>query len=82
MGGFNGEKLTELRHLYGMTQGTAAELLGVDVNFLIEIELSKITPNFNQMQVLCKRFHVKPKYFYENSFLTNVVNQNYISLRQ
>lgn len=79
---FNGEKLTELRHLFGMTQGQAAELLDVDTYKLIEIERSKINPTFNQIQILCRTFNVKSKYFYENSFLTNVVNQNYISLRR
>ncbi|OLR25825.1 helix-turn-helix domain-containing protein [Bacillus cereus] len=81
MSHFNGEKLTELRHLFGMTQGQGAELLDVDVNKLIEIERSRITPTFNQIQVLCKRFHVKPKYFYSESFVTSVVNLSYISFR-
>jgi len=64
MSKFNGQKLTELRHLFGMTQGQAAELLEVDTQRLIEIERSRIIPSFNQIQVLCRRFHVKPKYFY------------------
>ncbi|MDA2150429.1 hypothetical protein J2N67_002551 [Bacillus thuringiensis] len=81
MSNFNGEKLTELRHLFGMTQGQIAELLDVDINKLIEIERSRIIPSFNQIQVLCKRFHVKPKYFYSESFVTNRVNPNYISFR-
>ncbi|PFA75864.1 helix-turn-helix domain-containing protein [Bacillus cereus] len=81
MSNFNGEKLTELRHLFGMTQGQVAELLDVDINKLIEIERSRITPSFNQIQVLCKRFHVKPKYFYSKSFVASVVNPSYISFR-
>lgn len=81
MSNFNGEKLTELRHLFGMTQGQVAELLDVDINKLIEIERSRIIPSFNQIQVLCKRFHVKSKYFYSESFVTNRVNPNYISFR-
>ncbi|HDW3058673.1 TPA: helix-turn-helix transcriptional regulator [Bacillus cereus] len=81
MSNFNGEKLTELRHLFGMTQGQGAELLDVDVNKLIEIERSRIIPSFNQIQVLCKKFRVKPKYFYSESFVTNRVNPNYISFR-
>ncbi|MGE7787482.1 helix-turn-helix domain-containing protein [Bacillus cereus] len=81
MSNFNGEKLTELRHLFGMTQGQVSELLSVDINKLIEIERSKIIPSFNQIQVLCKRFHVKPKYFYSESFVTIVVNPSYISFR-
>ncbi|RXC03834.1 helix-turn-helix transcriptional regulator, partial [Escherichia coli] len=70
MSKFNGQKLTELRHLFGMTQGQAAELLEVDTQRLIEIERSRIIPSFNQIQVLCRRFHVKPKYFYCESFVT------------
>lgn len=81
MSNFNGEKLTELRHLNGMTQGQAAELLDVDINKLIEIERSRIIPSFNQIQVLCRRFHVKPKFFYSESFVTNRVDPNYISFR-
>ncbi|MES1051784.1 helix-turn-helix transcriptional regulator [Bacillus thuringiensis] len=81
MSNFNGEKLTELRHLFGMTQGQVSELLGVDINKLIEIEQSRIIPSFNQIQILCKRFHVKPKYFYSESFVTNRVNLNHISFR-
>ncbi|MFV1018726.1 helix-turn-helix transcriptional regulator [Bacillus tropicus] len=73
MSNFNGEKLTELRHLFGMTQGQVSELLGVDINKLIEIERLRIIPSFNQIQVLCKRFHVKPKYFYSESFVTSLV---------
>ncbi|MRB00339.1 helix-turn-helix domain-containing protein, partial [Bacillus thuringiensis] len=68
-------------HLFGMTQGQAAELLEVDTQRLIEIERSRIIPSFNQIQVLCRRFHVKPKYFYCESFVTNRVNPNYISFR-
>ncbi|MCD9100551.1 helix-turn-helix domain-containing protein [Bacillus sp. PLB03] len=64
-----------------MTQGQAAELLEVDTQRLIEIERSRIIPSFNQIQVLCRRFHVKPKYFYCESFVTNRVNPNYISFR-
>ncbi|PEY75267.1 helix-turn-helix domain-containing protein [Bacillus cereus] len=81
MSNFNGQKLAELRHLFGMTQGQAAELLDVDINKLIEIERSRIIPSFNQIQALCKRFHVKPKYFYSKSFVTSVVNPSYISFR-
>ncbi|MEO4020441.1 helix-turn-helix transcriptional regulator [Bacillus paranthracis] len=81
MSNFNGEKLTELRHLFGMTQGQAAELLDIDINKLIEIERSRMILSFNQIQVLCKRFHVKPKYFYSESFVTSVVNPSYISFR-
>ncbi|BAL17833.1 helix-turn-helix transcriptional regulator [Bacillus cereus group sp. BceL101] len=81
MSKFNGQKLTELRHLFGMTQGQAAELLEVDTQRLIEIERSRIIPSFNQIQVLCRRFHVKPKYFYCESFVTNRVNPNYIAFR-
>ncbi|OUB41428.1 helix-turn-helix domain-containing protein [Bacillus thuringiensis] len=81
MSKFNGQKLKELRHLFGMTQGQVAELLDVDINKLIEIERSRIIPSFNQIQVLCKRFHVKPKYFYSESFVTSVVNPSYISFR-
>ncbi|PRT29434.1 helix-turn-helix domain-containing protein [Bacillus thuringiensis] len=81
MSNFNGEKLTELRHLFGMTQGQAAELLDVDINKLIEIERSRINPTFNQIQILCRKFYVKPKYFYSESFVTNRVNPNYISFR-
>ncbi|OUB75297.1 helix-turn-helix domain-containing protein [Bacillus thuringiensis] len=81
MSNFNGERLTELRHLFGMTQGQVSELLGVDINKLIEIERSRIIPPFNQIQVLCKRFHVKSKYFYSESFVTSVVNPSYISFR-
>lgn len=81
MSNFNGQKLTELRHLLGMTQGETAELLNVDTRKLIEIERSKIIPTFNQIQVLCRKFHVKPKYFYSESFLRNVVNTDYISFR-
>lgn len=81
MSNFNGEKLTELRHLFGMTQGQAAELLDVDINKLIEIERSRIIPSFNQIQVLCRRFHVKPKFFYSESFVINRVDPNYISFR-
>lgn len=81
MSNFNGEKLTELRHLFGMTQGQAAELLNIDTHNLIEIERSRIIPSFNQIQVLCRTFHVKPKYFYSESFVTSRVNPNYISFR-
>ncbi|MDA2214024.1 helix-turn-helix transcriptional regulator [Bacillus cereus] len=81
MSNFNGEKLTELRHLFGMTQGQTAELLNIDTHNLIEIERSRIIPSFNQIQVLCKKFHVKPKYFYSESFVTSVVNPSYISFR-
>ncbi|HFK1726890.1 helix-turn-helix domain-containing protein [Bacillus cereus] len=81
MSNFNGEKLTELRHLFGMTQGQAAELLDVDINKLIEIERSKIIPTFNQIQALCRKFHVKPMYFYSKSFVTSRVDPNYISFR-
>ncbi|PGW24535.1 transcriptional regulator [Bacillus thuringiensis] len=81
MSNFNGEKLTELRHLFGMSQGQVVELLDVDINKLIEIERSRIIPSFNQIQVLCKRFHVKSKYFYSESFVTSVVNPSYISFR-
>lgn len=35
---FNVEKLTELRHLFGIIQGQAAKLLGSDINKLIKIE--------------------------------------------
>jgi len=35
---FNGEKLTELRHLFGIIQGQVAKLLGADINKLIKIE--------------------------------------------
>ncbi|MGQ3740228.1 hypothetical protein [Bacillus sp. Fil] len=38
MSDFNGEKLTELRHLFGIIQGKAAKLLGTDINKLIKIE--------------------------------------------
>ncbi|HDR6388568.1 helix-turn-helix domain-containing protein [Bacillus thuringiensis] len=81
MSNFNGEKLTELRHLFGMAQGQVAELLDVDIDKLIEIERSRIIPTFNQIQVLCRTFHVKSKYFYSESFVTNRVNPNYISFR-
>lgn len=81
MSNFNGKKLTELRHLFGMTQGQVAELLDVDINKLIEIERSRILPSFNQIQILCRRFHVKPRYFYCESFVTSVVNPNHISFR-
>ncbi|MGG2934232.1 helix-turn-helix transcriptional regulator [Bacillus pacificus] len=81
MSNFNGEKLTELRHLFGMTQGQAAELLEVETQRLIEIERSRINPTFNQIQVLCRRFHVKPKYFYCESFVTSRVDPKYISFR-
>ncbi|MEI5921789.1 helix-turn-helix transcriptional regulator [Bacillus sp. RA(2023)] len=81
MSNFNGQKLTELRYLFGMTQGQVAELLDVDIQKLIEIEHSRINPTFNQIQVLCKTFYVKPKYFYSKSIVTSVVNPNYISFR-
>ncbi len=81
MSNFNGEKLTELRHLFGMTQGQVAELLEVDINKLIEIERSRIIPSFNQIQVRCRTFHVKSKYFYSKSFVTSVVDPSYISFR-
>lgn len=81
MSNFNGEKLTELRHLFGMTQGQAAELLEVDTQRLIEIERSRIKPTFNQIQVLCRKFHVKSKYFYCESFVTSRVDPNYVSFR-
>ncbi|MDF9632593.1 helix-turn-helix transcriptional regulator [Bacillus cereus] len=81
MSNFNGEKLTELRHLFGMTQGQAAELLEVDTQRLIEIERSRIKPTFNQIQALCRKFHVKSKYFYCESFVTSRVNPNYVSFR-
>ncbi|MGE7891269.1 helix-turn-helix domain-containing protein [Bacillus cereus] len=81
MSDFNGEKLTELRHLFGMTQGQAAELLDVDINKLIEIERSRIIPTFNQIQVMCRKFHVKPMYFYCESFVNNRIDPNCISFR-
>nr|WP_276577803.1 helix-turn-helix transcriptional regulator [Bacillus thuringiensis] len=64
-----------------MAQGQVAELLDVDIDKLIEIERSRIIPTFNQIQVLCRTFHVKSKYFYSESFVTNRVNPNYISFR-
>ncbi|MEB9437420.1 helix-turn-helix transcriptional regulator [Bacillus cereus] len=82
MSKFNGQKLTEIRHLFGMTQYDVAELIGVNIHKFIEIEQSRITPEFNQVQILCKRFYVKPKYFYSKSDLPDVVNPNYISLRR
>lgn len=81
MSNFNGEKLTELRHLFGMNQGQAAELLGVDINKLIEIERSRIIPTFNQIQALCRKFHVRPMYFYCESFVTSRIDPKYISFR-
>ncbi|PHF94210.1 helix-turn-helix transcriptional regulator [Bacillus wiedmannii] len=81
MSNFNGEKLTELRHLFGMTQGQVAELLNINTHNLIEIESSRIIPSFNQIQVLCRLFHVKPKYFCSESFVTSRVNPKYISFR-
>ncbi|EJR71382.1 helix-turn-helix domain-containing protein [Bacillus cereus] len=81
MSKFNGQKLTELRHLFGMTQGQAAELLDVNINKLIEIERSRIIPSFNQIQVLCRKLHVKPKYFYCESFVTSRIDPKYISFR-
>lgn len=82
MSKFNGQKLMELRHLFGMTQHDAAELIGVNIHKLIEIEQSRITPEFNQVQILCKTFYVKPKFFYSKSDLPDVVNPNYMSLRR
>ena len=82
MSKFNGQKLTELRHWFGMTQHDAAELIGVNIHKLIEIEQSRITPEFNQVQILCKTFYVKPKFFYSKSDLPDVVNPNYMSLRR
>ncbi|MED2778111.1 hypothetical protein P4278_33160 [Bacillus thuringiensis] len=38
MSDFNGKKLTELRHLFGIIQGQVAKLLGADINKLIKIE--------------------------------------------
>ncbi|MDR4277379.1 XRE family transcriptional regulator, partial [Bacillus paranthracis] len=58
-----------------------AELLEVETHRLIEIDRSRIIASFNPIKVLCRRFHVKPKYFYCESFVTNRVNPNYIFFR-
>ncbi|PEI73869.1 helix-turn-helix domain-containing protein [Bacillus toyonensis] len=81
MGKFNGQKLKEIRLLFGLFNEDVAELLGISFHQEFEMEQSRMTPNFEQLQILCKKFYVKPKYFYSKSDLPDVVDESSMSLR-
>ncbi|MED1640113.1 helix-turn-helix transcriptional regulator [Bacillus thuringiensis] len=81
MGKFNGQKLKEIRLLFGLYNEDIADLLGISFHKEFEMEQSRLTPNFEQLQILCKRFYVKPKYFYSESNLPDVVDESSMSLR-
>ncbi|WP_242491291.1 XRE family transcriptional regulator [Bacillus cereus] len=67
--------------MFGLFNEDVAELLGISFHREFEMEQSRITPNFEQLQILCKRFYVKPKYFYSKSDLLDVVDESSMSLR-
>ena len=79
---FNGQKLKEIRQLFQMGQSDVAQLLGVDFMKVIDFELSRSTPDFEQTQILCEQFHVKPMYFYSDSWLSGGIDPANISIRR
>ncbi|MEC3159319.1 helix-turn-helix transcriptional regulator [Bacillus thuringiensis] len=81
MGKFNGQKLKEIRLLFGLYNEDVADLLGISFHKEFEMEQSRMSPNFEQLQILCKKFYVKPKYFYSKSELPDVVDESSMSLR-
>ncbi len=79
---FNGQKLKEIRQLFQMTHSDMGKLLDVHFMRVIDFELSNSIPEFEEIQILCKQFHVKPMYFYSDSWLGDRIDPMCISIRQ
>lgn len=79
---YNGQKLKEIRLLFQLTYTDVADLLNASMHDVIDFELSRKVPSFNEISLLCKRFDVKPKYFFSKSLLSKGIDPLQISIRQ
>lgn len=79
---FNEQKLREIRQLFQMNYSDIADLLQVDFHRAMHFETGIETPNFNQIQILCKVFHVKSMYFYSESLLSGNIDSTRLSIRR
>ena len=77
---FNGRKLKELRQLFQMSSSDVAEMLQVDFHKASHFERGIETPDFNQIQILCREFHVKPMYFFTDSLLGEGIDPTALSI--
>lgn len=81
---FLGENLKNLRILYGYSQKSLAELIGISERDIWQYENGYKNPDFNDVNTLKKVFHVKSGYFYSKDILGGkkpVVDPSHISFR-
>ncbi|PGC57656.1 transcriptional regulator [Bacillus toyonensis] len=78
---FVGEKLTNIRLLYGLSRQDLASKLGVTEQSIWQYENGYTSPSLEKINELKNMFHLKGKYFYTNDELPDVVNENNIAYR-
>lgn len=81
---FIGENLTNLRLLFGYSQGQLASLVELPERDIWQFENGYKTPQFNEVNKLKSLFHVKSTYFYRPDLISNkkqVVDVSHISFR-
>lgn len=79
------ENLTNLRHLFGYSQGTLSELTGIAERTIWQYENGYEVPELNEVNQLKAIFHVKSGYFYQSDLLSNkapVVDPMHLSIRR
>lgn len=81
---FIGENIKNLRILFGYSQKSLADLVGLEERDIWKYENGYEIPDFNTVNVLKAVFHVKSKYFYSKDIVSGkkpVVDVSYISFR-
>ncbi|MEX3623750.1 helix-turn-helix domain-containing protein [Viridibacillus arvi] len=81
---FVGESLKNIRILFGYSQKSLAELVGLEERDIWQYENGYKTPNFNTVNFLKAVFHVKSNYFYSEDIVSDkkpLVDVSYISFR-
>lgn len=67
---FVGESLKNLRILFGHSQKTLAELLGLKERDIWQYENGYAEPDFHTVNILKSYFHVKSRYFYSMDIIS------------
>ncbi|AFU16604.1 ImmA/IrrE family metallo-endopeptidase [Bacillus toyonensis] len=78
---FVGEKLANIRLLYGLSRQDLASKLGVTEQSIWQYEKGYTSPSLEKINDLKSMFHVRTKFFYTKDELMDVVNENNIAYR-
>ena len=78
---FVGEKLANIRLLYGLSRQDLASKLGVTEQSIWQYENGYTSPSLEKVNELKAMFHLKTKYFYTKNELPDVINENNIAYR-